>query len=155
CALVSLLVCAPLILRFIPTRSCAFPFMAGDTEVIYVVRTPLSWWEALHYCRIQYHDLLSVPDNETQGLVATLMRTITLHNKLWIGLRRHRVWGYYYWSDGEPVSYVNWGDGKPGDPLSNMCTLMSPTRNFTWFDVCCETKHSMVRAAIRNDGALY
>ncbi|XP_073469268.1 IgGFc-binding protein-like [Aquarana catesbeiana] len=112
---------------------------------LYMMSMPLSWWDALRYCRQYYTDLFSVPDQSTQNLVATTMRMAGMpKNGLWIGLRRHKVWGYLYWTDGEPTNYMNWGNGEPSDPVTNMCTLISPDNNFTWKDQCCSMKLSFI-----------
>ncbi|XP_056416201.1 macrophage mannose receptor 1-like [Hyla sarda] len=113
----------------------------GDMADIYIVMMSLAWWDALRYCRLHYTDLFSVPDSSTQGLVAGAIRNITGQSAgLWIGLKRHRVWGYLYWTDGEPTDYINWGEDEPVDPWSNMCTAMAPDKNFTWSNQCCDIK---------------
>ncbi|XP_077334309.1 IgGFc-binding protein-like [Lithobates pipiens] len=112
---------------------------------LYMMSTQLSWWDALRYCRQYYTDLFSLPDQSTQNLVATTMRMASMSkNGLWIGLRRHKVWGYLYWTDGEPTNYMNWGNGEPNDPITNMCTLISPDKNFTWMGQCCSMKLSFI-----------
>ncbi|XP_077324311.1 IgGFc-binding protein-like [Lithobates pipiens] len=114
-------------------------FEDGFVE-IYLMDTPLSWWDALRYCRQHYTNLLSVPDERIQNLVATkIKQTGASGTRLWIGLRRHKVWGYLYWMDGQPTDYFNWGDGMPSDPVTNLCTLISLENNFTWYDQCCAT----------------
>ncbi|XP_053310814.1 IgGFc-binding protein-like [Spea bombifrons] len=115
----------------------------GDMADLFLVRTPLGWWDALRYCRHHYTDLFSVPDGKAQQLVTSAARSLNVQG-LWIGLRRHRVWGHLYWTDGEPVNYVNWGEREPSDPLSKLCTAMSSQNNFTWDDVCCDTELSFI-----------
>ncbi|XP_063312749.1 macrophage mannose receptor 1-like isoform X1 [Pelobates fuscus] len=126
-----------------PISNVTSTTVPGDQDDIHLVMTPLSWWDALHYCRHNYSDLLSIPNSKTQELAARVSRNITAQG-LWIGLRRHQVWGYLYWTDGEAVSYINWGDGEPSDPVSDMCTIMSQTNNFTWNDACCDTKFGFI-----------
>ncbi|XP_068121844.1 lithostathine-1-beta-like [Hyperolius riggenbachi] len=117
----------------------------SDWSDIHVVTTPLGWWDALHYCRSNYNNLFSIPDSRTQDLVANSIRNASVPgNGVWIGLRRHRWWGYLYWTDGEPLGYMNWGDGEPSDPINNLCTQISRDRNFSWSDQCCAMKQSFV-----------
>ncbi|XP_075043480.1 IgGFc-binding protein-like isoform X2 [Mixophyes fleayi] len=112
---------------------------------IYVMMTPLSWWDALRYCRRYYTDLFSIPDRSTQELVASsVSSTGEQGTGLWLGLRRHKVWGYLYWTDGVSTDYMNWGEGEPSHPMTNMCAYMSPGRNFTWNDQCCGTKLNFI-----------
>nr|DBA23858.1 TPA: hypothetical protein GDO54_014732 [Pyxicephalus adspersus] len=124
------------------TRSLSTPTCRND-EVpdIFMVPIALSWWDALRYCRQHFTDLFSVPDGTIQNLMATTMEQAGFTDtEMWIGLRRHKVWGYLYWTDGEPPNYLNWGDGEPNDPQNNMCTLISLNKNFTWNAKCCSTK---------------
>ncbi|XP_073511221.1 uncharacterized protein [Phyllobates terribilis] len=122
------------------SRSCQ-----GDTGDMYLVMMSLTWWDALRYCRHYYTDLFSVPNNRTQRLVAGALGNINGQTAgLWIGLRRHRIWGHLYWTDKEPTDYMNWGADEPDDPLTNMCTAIATDKNFTWNDQCCDLKLNFI-----------
>ncbi|OCT56907.1 IgGFc-binding protein-like [Xenopus laevis] len=99
----------------------------------------LGWWDALRYCRENGSDLISVPDLESQRLLETVPKDIAGMG-IWIGLRRHRVWGTLYWTDKTPVDYTNWGEGQPSDPTFNLCTMLSVLGGLTWEAECCSTK---------------
>uniref|UniRef100_A0A6I8QPC7 C-type lectin domain-containing protein n=1 Tax=Xenopus tropicalis TaxID=8364 RepID=A0A6I8QPC7_XENTR len=108
-----------------------------------VVAAQLGWWDALRYCRENGSDLISIPDLETQRLLEAVPKNISGLG-LWIGLRRHRVWGTLYWTDETPVNYTNWGEGQPSDPTHKLCTVLSVAGGLTWRAECCGTKLSFI-----------
>eukprot|EP00079_Xenopus_tropicalis_P031131 XP_017944902.1 PREDICTED: IgGFc-binding protein-like [Xenopus tropicalis] len=108
-----------------------------------VVAAQLGWWDALRYCRENGSDLISIPDLETQRLLEAVPKNISGLG-LWIGLRRHRVWGTLYWTDETPVNYTNWGEGQPNDPTHKLCTVLSVAGGLTWRAECCGTKLSFI-----------
>ena len=57
----------------------------------------------------------------------------------WIGLNDQSAEGGYIWSDGSPVSYINWAEGEPnnyGD--GEDCATIVVGNGGTWNDDGCE-----------------
>uniref|UniRef100_H3A5Y0 C-type lectin domain-containing protein n=1 Tax=Latimeria chalumnae TaxID=7897 RepID=H3A5Y0_LATCH len=63
---------------------------------------------------------------------------------VWIGLRRDRLLGFWFWMDDDESEYSNWGDGSKGDPLSDHCGMIDKEENFTWRFECCSTKLNFI-----------
>ncbi|XP_069482630.1 uncharacterized protein [Ambystoma mexicanum] len=123
-----------------------------STGPVYLVKKNLSWWDALAHCRSNHSDLASIATPQVQKAAAEIARSAEGEG-VWIGLRRHRVWGNLYWIDkNHSQMYTNWGDGEPSDPSSELCVLMTrdAAKNFTWADHCC---HVRLNFLCSTDGA--
>nr|XP_014351904.1 PREDICTED: C-type mannose receptor 2-like [Latimeria chalumnae] len=70
--------------------------------------------------------------------------TYFLCYRVWIGLRRDRLLGFWFWMDDDESEYSNWGDGSKGDPLSDHCGMIDKEENFTWRFECCSTKLNFI-----------
>ncbi|XP_078524783.1 uncharacterized protein LOC144797850 [Lissotriton helveticus] len=106
---------------------------------LHLVTEWMSWSEARNHCISTYTDLASIPVADIQWAISKLLVYLDPAPGAWIGLRRSRVWGYWYWVDEEPLDFSYWGKGEPSNPPSERCGMVSraPGKNFTWEDECC------------------
>ncbi|KAJ4927782.1 hypothetical protein JOQ06_015584 [Pogonophryne albipinna] len=76
----------------------------GPTKYI-LVRTLMTWHEAVAFCRSKYTDLVSVRNLSENNQISSL-----LSGNTWIGLHR-KTWPY--WSDKSPNIFTKWATGHP------------------------------------------
>ncbi|XP_039605466.1 macrophage mannose receptor 1-like isoform X1 [Polypterus senegalus] len=99
-----------------------------------------SWPEARRHCLSQHSDLFSVANETMQAALIAAVRGLP-GEAVWIGLRRHLMWEYWYWVDSEdPVHYANWDAGKPSGTYGQLCGIAILTKNSSWGSQCCGTK---------------
>ncbi|MBN3299080.1 MRC1 protein, partial [Amia calva] len=104
------------------------------------VRQALTWKEARLYCRTQHSDLLSVTGPDSQRALEAAVRELQGPG-VWLGLRKHSLWGHWYWAESqEPLNYSCWDQGQPDGQIGELCGMASLDRghNYRWSDECCE-----------------
>lgn len=76
----------------------------------HLVKTKMTWLNALQYCRTYFTDLVSITNVIENGLVLSVIVT-NMEWEAWIGLSRN-VW---LWSDGTDASHpaMTWIDTQP------------------------------------------
>ncbi|XP_069501445.1 C-type mannose receptor 2-like [Ambystoma mexicanum] len=106
---------------------------------LHLIPERMSWSEARKHCISVYTDLASIPVAEVQWRVSRLLLATDTASGVWIGLRRSRVWGHWYWVNEDPSDFNYWGKGELSNPLSGRCAMVSrmPGRNYTWQNECC------------------
>uniref|UniRef100_A0A8C4RNR3 C-type lectin domain-containing protein n=1 Tax=Erpetoichthys calabaricus TaxID=27687 RepID=A0A8C4RNR3_ERPCA len=99
-----------------------------------------SWPEARRHCLSQQSDLFSVANETMQAALIAAVRGLS-GEAVWIGLRRHLMWEYWYWVDSEDlVHYANWDNGKPNGTYGQLCGMAILTKNSSWGSQCCGMK---------------
>uniref|UniRef100_H3A8U5 C-type lectin domain-containing protein n=1 Tax=Latimeria chalumnae TaxID=7897 RepID=H3A8U5_LATCH len=125
--------------------SCSFPFLCYQDQSKYIlVKENKTWIEALNYCRTNHTDLASIPNATAQTEIAELAKTSSGGGGVWIGLRRDRLLGFWFWMDDDESEFSNWGDGSKGDLFSDHCGMIDKEENFTWRFECCSTKLNFI-----------
>nr|XP_014353349.1 PREDICTED: macrophage mannose receptor 1-like [Latimeria chalumnae] len=119
------------------------PAVTSEDKYI-LVKENKTWIEALNYCRTNHTDLASIPNATAQMEIAELAKTSSGGGGVWIGLRRDRLFGFWFWMDDDESEYSNWGDGSKGDPFSDHCGMIDMEENFTWRFECCSTKLNFI-----------
>ncbi|XP_064408108.1 C-type mannose receptor 2-like [Latimeria chalumnae] len=109
-----------------------------------LVKENKTWIEAFNYCRTNHTDLASIPNATAQTEIAELAKTSSGGGGVWIGLRRDRLLGFWFWMDDDESEFSNWGDGSKGDPFSDHCGMIDKEENFTWRFECCSTKLNFI-----------
>ncbi|XP_030211411.1 putative C-type lectin domain family 20 member A, partial [Gadus morhua] len=108
------------------------PHYVLDKEPHYIlVPNPMTWYEALQYCRSHYTDLASVRNAAENEKVLAPQPFET-----WIGLHRY-PWSH--WSDGSGATFLNWGPGEPNSsrgPIAPRCVKMSVNSGHFFDEEC-------------------
>uniref|UniRef100_A0A8C4RU25 C-type lectin domain-containing protein n=1 Tax=Erpetoichthys calabaricus TaxID=27687 RepID=A0A8C4RU25_ERPCA len=103
-----------------------------------------TWEDALDYCRERNSDLISISSQMEQDAIAALVNTTNSPN-VWLGLRRSRMFGFWFWIDEKPLSYEQWVNGSSSQlPACKRCAVMSQANNFSWIDVSCSEEHTFI-----------
>ncbi|KAJ1080258.1 hypothetical protein NDU88_000477 [Pleurodeles waltl] len=120
---------------------------------LHLIRERMSWSEARNHCISKYTNLASIPVSDIQWAISKLLMYPDSAPGAWIGLRRSRVWGYWYWVDEEPLNFNYWGKGEPNNPPFERCGMVSrsPGKNFTWEDECCGVRLPFICYSKRNN----
>ncbi|XP_043919224.1 plasma kallikrein-like [Protopterus annectens] len=118
-----------------------------SNDSLHLVTETLTWTEALQYCRCNYTDLVSIPSPAAQNNVTEFikMNNIT-KDGIWIGLRNHRIWDYWYWSNKDQFNYTAWGEGEPSDLVYERCGvgILDANLTFYWKNACCQTRKAFL-----------
>ncbi|KAK2549082.1 Coagulation factor VIII [Acropora cervicornis] len=95
-----------------------------------------TWTSARYMCRKQGANLLSITSKQEQDFLSHHF-TDNLHGQVWLGLNDRNIEAGHTWSDGSPVTFLNWHPGEPND-LNNVekCAEMYPA-DTRWNDVMC------------------
>ncbi|MGH0180682.1 UNVERIFIED_CONTAM: hypothetical protein FKN15_004335 [Acipenser sinensis] len=117
----------------------AKPAASALPENLHFHKDQKSWVDALQYCRDQGKDLASITSQDLQGTIdGNLTGT---EQEVWIGLRKCRLFGSWFWMNGDELNYTNWGS----NPSSEPCTkLQEEEGTFKWVPDCCLSKHSFI-----------
>lgn len=80
-----------------------------------LVKTRMTWEDALGYCRQHHGDLASLVSETDMMLVGKALARAQITGPVWVGL--HFFSGEWLWVDGETSGYQGWGqDGEPACP---------------------------------------
>ncbi|XP_015760775.1 PREDICTED: macrophage mannose receptor 1-like [Acropora digitifera] len=95
-----------------------------------------TWTSARYMCRKQGANLLSITSKQEQDFISHHF-TNKLHGKVWLGLNDRNIEAGHTWSDGSPVTFLNWLPGEPNDLNDiNNCAEMYPA-DTRWNDAMC------------------
>ncbi|XP_066578835.1 C-type lectin domain family 4 member D-like isoform X2 [Amia ocellicauda] len=110
------------------------------------VKEKKTWKSALQYCRDNYTDLVSISYAREQRQVTQFLLSVGSPDWVWLGLKKHMAWGYWYWTDDQPLQYYSfWADGQPSDPFDERCGVAGLSNgSYRWYDTCCEVPRPFV-----------
>ncbi|XP_048579859.1 uncharacterized protein LOC5521691 isoform X2 [Nematostella vectensis] len=103
-----------------------------------------TWMEARDFCRKSRGDLVSLRTANENAFVFSEIKTRYYYWTVWIGLNDLGTEGVNTWSDGSPMSYINWGNKEPNN-WNGMedCGEMSRFDG-RWNDQNCNLKRTFV-----------
>ncbi|XP_063048670.1 macrophage mannose receptor 1-like [Engraulis encrasicolus] len=90
-------------------------FICYEDKLV-LVRENKTWMEAMQYCRQHHVDLVSVTSEKIQRWVEGWAKGASSPH-VWLGLRYHRSFGFWFWVSGYSVCYDNFAsdvDRMPG-----------------------------------------
>ncbi|XP_078408371.1 secretory phospholipase A2 receptor [Cetorhinus maximus] len=99
-----------------------------------------SWNEARASCQAQGGDLLSIRGLKEQEYLNKHLKNVGI--LAWIGLNHLDEVTGWQWSDGEPLSFVNWDTDQPRGSLLGTpyhCGILSSKLDYHWSSAVCET----------------
>ncbi|RVE71013.1 hypothetical protein OJAV_G00070500 [Oryzias javanicus] len=123
----------------------AFCGVALSERKYYFIYEPMTWSDALAFCKQRYNGLVSPNSPENMELLKYMvnlgrMKESTNSSVAWIGL--YNNWKQWIWSFSKANYYQkdesgfrNWADGKPDDLDKVLCSEMYETGQ--WNDVNC------------------
>ncbi|XP_024917706.1 macrophage mannose receptor 1 isoform X1 [Cynoglossus semilaevis] len=117
--------------------SCPPDYVPWYQNCYKLVHEPTPWDAAQAACKQEGGNLVSIDLSYDQAFVSIVVQQAK--SDVWIGLRRKDD-GSYYWSDGWPVFFTQWGPGEPTNIKDEGCVSMLVSRFFygTWNDTKCE-----------------
>ncbi|KAF7645924.1 hypothetical protein LDENG_00196120 [Lucifuga dentata] len=110
---------------------------------VILVKQEKNWEEAIDYCRENYVDLVSVPNQFTQMWVQEKAKKANT-SRVWLGMRYTCVFEFWFWVTDMPVCYKNWGPNKTED--CNMSGAMGRQQPHQWISLSDETKLNFICA---------
>ncbi|XP_030772857.1 secretory phospholipase A2 receptor isoform X3 [Rhinopithecus roxellana] len=98
----------------------------------------LSWSEAHSSCQMQGGALLSITDETEENFIREHMSSKAV--EVWIGLNQLDEHAGWQWSDGTPLSYLNWSPEVNFEPfVENHCGTFSSFMPSAWRSRDCES----------------
>ncbi|XP_058274032.1 macrophage mannose receptor 1-like [Hemibagrus wyckioides] len=98
---------------------------SSQTPNYHLIPETKTWYEAQHYCRQIYTDLVSIRDQQHNEEVKIKGLNSTM--SFWIGLLQDD----WQWTDGGNSTYRNWAIGEPSSSPYN-CVILSGGRWYSW-----------------------
>ncbi|XP_043919573.1 deleted in malignant brain tumors 1 protein-like [Protopterus annectens] len=116
-----------------------------EQSLLYLVTQPMTWTEALHYCCSKYTNLVSITSSAIQAKVTSLIKNIK-GGGAWLGIRKHRISDYWYWTNTDQVKDPNWGAGQPENQFTQRCGMayLDTQQNLYWKTACCGSKRNFI-----------
>ncbi|XP_041091371.1 deleted in malignant brain tumors 1 protein-like [Polyodon spathula] len=103
-----------------------------------------SWREALKHCRTHYTELASMSDETDHSKLTELLQKQENDTEgergVWLGLKNHMIWQYWYWADDRGMGNSHWAEGQPSNPGDELCgaVYLGKGGNYSWHDECCD-----------------
>ncbi|RXM90723.1 Lithostathine [Acipenser ruthenus] len=103
-----------------------------------------SWREALKYCRTHHTELASLSTETDYSMLTELLQKQENDTEgergVWLGLKNHMIWQYWYWADDRVMGNSHWAEGQPSNPGDELCgaVYLGKGGNYTWYDECCD-----------------
>uniref|UniRef100_A0A668SVV4 C-type lectin domain-containing protein n=1 Tax=Oreochromis aureus TaxID=47969 RepID=A0A668SVV4_OREAU len=105
-------------------------FCYGDGKFI-LIKENKRWDEALTYCQLHHHDLVSITNPEEEELVKEKVKNATTPY-VWLGLRFSCVFQLWLWVSDRVVCYENWANEKHAGQCG-MSVAMETGGEHKWF----------------------
>ncbi|XP_078378069.1 uncharacterized protein LOC144661244 [Oculina patagonica] len=124
--------------------SCPTGWEKFDKNCYLFQDTDLQPWTAARYkCQNQGGNLVSITSQQEQDFITFHYQRKSAGN-IWIGLNDRALERGFSWSDGSPVTYLNWLPGEPNDKtgLENCIEMWPPSRG--WNDQPCGDKRGYI-----------
>ncbi|XP_068174457.1 secretory phospholipase A2 receptor isoform X2 [Antennarius striatus] len=113
--------------------------------------TILTWSQALSTCQAQGGNLLSITSLAEHRYIRD--RLTGVRARVWIGLNHLKDGRGWQWSDGSPLSLVNFTTGLPSSPLQDnrQCGVYNSAYEGRWQSLSCESALPYICKKTPND----
>ncbi|XP_069054034.1 macrophage mannose receptor 1-like [Lepisosteus oculatus] len=119
-------------------------FCHWDTRELVLVREEKSWAEALDHCQTHHTGLADIQSHQEQSYAAEEAQSAE-SSLVWLGLRQSQIFGFWFWVNGQPLNYQNWGTGGDHQCTTNSyCGALDRDRGGSWTNRDCEEKLSFI-----------
>ncbi|MBN3315245.1 MRC2 protein, partial [Atractosteus spatula] len=119
-------------------------FCHWDNRNLVLVREEKSWAEALDHCQTHHTGLADIQSHQEQSYAVEEARSAE-SAWVWLGLRQSRIFGFWFWVNGQPLNYQKWGTGGGNQSTSNSyCGALDRDRGGSWTNRDCEEKLSFI-----------
>uniref|UniRef100_A0A8C4RCW6 Macrophage mannose receptor 1-like n=1 Tax=Erpetoichthys calabaricus TaxID=27687 RepID=A0A8C4RCW6_ERPCA len=89
----------------------------------------MSWLSALEYCNSNYNGMATIRNETEEQNLLKYLNEINIWEKVWIGMRRSRVFGFWFWMNGDTVTYQNWANNSSEANQDNQnCATLDPNQ---------------------------
>ena len=102
-----------------------------------IAPTSMSWTDGLQWCRNRKWDLAAINSAAENAFIVGYRDDYANNNYLWIGISDIDIEGTFVWSNGDPVTYVNWASYEPDGSDDCGCIFRASA---TWYENTC-TNH--------------
>ncbi|XP_047454130.1 C-type lectin lectoxin-Lio3-like [Mugil cephalus] len=110
---------------------CEVKIYGTKKHGLMLVQENRTWEEALYHCRDLNMDLVSILNEDTQGLVELEARKAD-SPYVWLGLHYTCTLDFWFWVDDHVVSFNHWGPGEKEIENCDMSAVMDTKGNHTW-----------------------
>ncbi|XP_039624901.1 snaclec echicetin subunit beta-like [Polypterus senegalus] len=74
----------------------------------HAVNISMSWLSALEHCNSNYSGMATIRNEREEWHLLKSINETNIREKVWIGMRSSRVFGFWFWMNDDPVTYENW-----------------------------------------------
>nr|XP_006813569.1 PREDICTED: macrophage mannose receptor 1-like [Saccoglossus kowalevskii] len=111
---------------------------------------PIQWNSAQIECETYQGNLVSINDNVEQSFLNSKLSQISNGESYWVGLNDLGVSGVYEWSDGQKVTYTNWGVNQPDSRTGDCVSVTSGTLAGLWYGTPCGDSMHYICERLKN-----
>ncbi|XP_039624902.1 C-type lectin lectoxin-Lio3-like [Polypterus senegalus] len=89
----------------------------------------MSWLSALEYCNSHYSGMATIRNEIEEWHLLQYLNETNIQEKVWIGMRSSRVFGFWFWMNDDPVTYENWVNDSSVTLQDNRhCAILDPNQ---------------------------
>ena len=112
-----------------------------------------TWAKARRHCKTHGSRLTSITSAaESKTIQQFISKPYFAHDSFWIGLHDKDKEGHFEWSDGQKVTFTNWGYGEPNGGIKENCAEITKKVPRVWNDAPCGNKKAFICEKMLRNG---